>query len=104
MRDHSLDGGSDPVAADADADADAEEQNYQCAGCNRPKQSDYEKLPEWATPLLEVLDILTLVTTNSAIVERLWSMYNAIFVGEASASSSSHRKLAMKARFDRKHE
>ena len=102
MRDHSLDGGSDPVAADADADA--EEQNYQCAGCNRPKQSDYEKLPEWATPLLEVLDILTLVTTNSAIVERLWSMYNAFFVGEASASSSSHRKLAMKARFDRKHE
>ena len=64
--------------------------HYQCAGCNRPKQSDYEKLPEWATPLLEVLDILTLVTTNSAIVERLWSMYNAIFVGEASASSSSH--------------
>ena len=61
-------------------------------------------MPEWATPLLEVLDILTLVTTNSAIVERLWSMYNAIFVGEASASSSSRRKLAMKARFDRKHE
>ena len=89
MRDHSLDGGSDPVAADADADA--EEQNYQCAGCNRPKQS-------------KVLDILTLVTTNSAIVERMWSMYNAIFVGEASTSSSSHRKLAMKARFDRKHE
>ena len=59
MRDHSLaDGGSGPVAADvdadadddadADADADVEEQNYQCAGCNRPKQSDYEKLPEWA--------------------------------------------------------
>ena len=46
MRDYSLDGGSDPVAADVDADA--EEQNYQCAGCNRPKQSDYEKLPEWA--------------------------------------------------------
>ena len=46
MRAYSLDGGSYPVAADVDADA--EEQNYQCAGCNRPKQSDYEKLPEWA--------------------------------------------------------
>ena len=58
---------------------------------------------DWATPMLDVLDILTLVTTNSAIVERLWSMYNAIFTGEAAGSSTTHRKIVMKSKFDCKH-
>ena len=50
-----------------------------------------------------VTDVLTLVQVNSAIVERLWSMYKAMFPAEASRSGQRHRHLGLKARFDKSH-
>ena len=106
---------------DEDSDYDDEEeadprererrQKFGMGGPNRLKLEDFietwwrdqDRGTDWADPFCAVLDIVTIVQVNSAIVERLWSMYNAMFNAQATDSGFRHRELSIKVRFDEHH-